>query len=77
MPNQMSEQLIEALKAQIRTTSDPEQAKEAISLLEVYGHKAVPALRELMQECNIDEIKEYCKERDMEKAISVSPQIHI
>jgi hypothetical protein len=58
----MSEQLIETLKAQIRATSDPEQAKEAIGLLEVYGYKAVPALRELMQESSIDEIKEYCKE---------------
>lgn len=58
----MSEQLIESLKAQVRSTSDPEQAKEMISLLEVYGYKAVPALRDLLQESDGEEIKRYCKE---------------
>jgi transcriptional regulator of met regulon len=58
----MSAQLIESLKAQVKSTSDPEQAKEMISLLEVYGYKAVPALRDLLQECSDDEIREYCKE---------------
>jgi hypothetical protein len=59
---EMSAQLIESLKAQVKSTSDPEQAKETISLLEVYGYKAVPALRDLLQECSDDEIREYCKE---------------
>jgi len=58
----MSEQLIETLKAQVRSTSDPEQAKEMISLLEVYGYKAVPALRELMFESGADETREFCKQ---------------
>ena len=58
----MSEQLIEALKAQIRSTSDPDQAKEAINILEVYGYKAIPALRELMQESDVGEVREYCKQ---------------
>ena len=58
----MSEQLIETLKAQVKSISDPEQAKEMISLLEVYGYKAVPALRDLLQECSVDETREYCKE---------------
>ena len=58
----MSDQLISTLKEQIKTTSDPEQAKESIALLEIYGYKAVPALRELMQECSAEEIKECCRE---------------
>ncbi len=55
----MSEQLIETLKAQVKSTSDPEQAKEMISLMEVYGYKAVPALRDLLQECGAEETKKY------------------
>lgn len=58
----MSESLISTLKEQIKTTSDPQQAKESIELLEIYGYKAIPALRELVQECNAEEIKEYCRE---------------
>ena len=58
----MSEQLIEALKAQIRSTSDPDQAKEAINILEVYGYKAIPALRDLMQESDVEEVRDYCKQ---------------
>lgn len=58
----MADQVIDTLKEQIRTTSDLQQAKESIDLLEVYGYKAVPALRELMKESSIEEIREYCKE---------------
>ena len=58
----MSEQLIEALKAQIRSTSDPDQAREAINILEVYGYKAIPALRDLMQESDVEEVRDYCKQ---------------
>ena len=58
----MSEQLIEALKMQVRTTSDPAQAKEAIDLLQVYGYKALPALRDIMQDASNEEIRKYCRE---------------
>lgn len=58
----MSEQLIEALKMQIRTTSDVQQAKETIDLLQVYGYKALPALRDIMQDSSIEEIRAYCLE---------------
>jgi len=58
----LSEQMISALKEQIKTTSDPGQAKESIALLEIYGYKAIPALRDLMQECTAEEIKECCRE---------------
>ena len=68
----MSEQLIQTLKEQIKTTSDPQQAKETIDLLEVYGYKAVSALRELVQECNVEEIKEYC--RDAVKKLGWLPE---
>jgi len=54
--------MISALKEQIKTTSDPGQAKESIALLEIYGYKAIPALRDLMQECTAEEIKECCRE---------------
>lgn len=58
----MSEQLIEALKMQIRTSSDVQQAKEAIDLLQVYGYKSLPTLRDIMQESSIEEIRAYCLE---------------
>ena len=58
----MSEQLIEALKMQIRTTPDVQQAKEAIDLLQVYGYKSLPALRDIMQDSSIEEIRAYCLE---------------
>jgi len=58
----MSEQLFIALKAQIMSSSDPEQAKEALAMLEIYGYKALPVLRDLMQECDKEEIRNYCKE---------------
>ena len=58
----MSEQLFTALKAQIMSSSDAEQARDALAMLEIYGHKALPVLRDLMQECNKEEIREYCKE---------------
>lgn len=58
----MSTEIIEALKAQIRSTPDSAESKDAIALLEIYGYKAVPALRDIMQECDSEEIKEYCRE---------------
>jgi capsule polysaccharide export protein KpsE/RkpR len=58
----MSEHMIESLKALIRASSDAEQAKETIALLEIYGYKAIPALRELMIESDISEIRQYCKD---------------
>jgi len=58
----MSKEVIEALKAQIKSTSDPSESRDAISLLEIYGYKAVPALRDIMQDCSSEEMKEYCRE---------------
>jgi hypothetical protein len=58
----VSERLIDTLKLQISTTSDPQQAKEAIDILEVYGYKALPALRDIMFDCKIEEVREHCRQ---------------
>jgi hypothetical protein len=58
----VSEQLIDALKMQVRTTTDVQQAKDAIDLLQVYGYKALPALRDIMQDTSIEEVRAYCLE---------------
>jgi hypothetical protein len=56
----VSEQLIETLKMQVKTTTDVQQAKDAIDLLQVYGYKALPALRDIMQDSSIEEVRAYC-----------------
>ena len=60
--DRLSEQLIEMLKLQVKTASDPQQAKDAIAILEVYGYKALPALRDLLRESEMAEVREQCRE---------------
>lgn len=58
----MSERVIDILKLQVATTSDLDQAKETLELLQTYGYKAVPALRDILRDSQIEEIKESCRE---------------
>jgi len=54
--------MIETLKAQIRSTSDPQECRDAIQLLEIYGYKAVPVIRDIMNDCDSEELKQYCRD---------------
>lgn len=53
-----TEKYIELLKLQATTSEDPQTAKDAINTLELYGYKAVPALRDVLQTCSNSELKD-------------------
>jgi hypothetical protein len=53
-----AEKYIELLKLQATSSEDPQVAKDAISTLELYGYKAVPALRDVLETCTNEELKE-------------------
>lgn len=52
------EKYIELLKLQATTSEDPQTAKDAINTLELYGYKAVPALRDVLETCSSSELKD-------------------
>jgi hypothetical protein len=54
---------MEAIKAQVRTTSDLDLAREAIDQLLVYHQRAVPALCDIIHDCSIKEIRDYIVEQ--------------
>lgn len=57
-----AERYIELLKLQATTSVDPQTARDAINTLELYGYKAVPALRDVLQTCSNSELRELTAE---------------
>lgn len=53
-----TERYIDLLKLQATTSVDTQTAREAINTLELYGYKAVPALRDILQTCSNSELKD-------------------
>lgn len=57
-----TEKYIDLLKLQALTADDLQAAKEAISTLELYGYRAVPALRDLLESCTSLELKGHARD---------------
>jgi hypothetical protein len=52
-----ADRYIEILKLQATTFEDRQAAKDAIRTMELYGYKAVPALRDVLETITDDELK--------------------
>lgn len=54
------EKYMDILKLQATTATTIEDAKSAIESLEIYGYKAVPVIRDIMESCTDRNVKKLC-----------------
>jgi hypothetical protein len=52
---------MDLLKLQALTSTNLADAMYAITNLEIYGYKAIPTLRDILQDATNEEVKECCR----------------
>lgn len=57
-----TDEYVSMLKARVESANSIQEARESLDQMELYGYRAIPALRDIFQTSQNKEVKEYCRE---------------